>query len=332
MNERKPARAARYTGVDYFNGGLFATVDPIELQPPELGPLFAAANENNWSHVQPVIFGTLFESSLGKEERHALGAHFTYESDIQKIVRPTIVRPWDERIAAAKNAPDLLALLKELREFRVLDPACGSGNFLLVAYRSLREIEQRLLLRLFAQDKRQFPMIGLAPGISPNNFFGIDVNENAVEIAKVTLMLARRLAHRDAEKFWEDHADELPSQDTHSLELERDLPLDNLDQNILCADALFTPWPEAHAIIGNPPYLGSRYLAKEHGYEYARKVHAAFPGVPKMADYCVYWFRLAQDRLNPGGRAGLVGTNAIRRNESREASLDYVVNRGGTIT
>jgi SAM-dependent methyltransferase len=258
MNDSNPARAGRYAGVDYFNGGLFATVDPIELTPSELGPLFGAANENNWSYVQPVIFGTLFEGSLGKEERHALGAHFTYESDIQKIVRP-----WDERIAAARTAPDLLALLKELREFRVLDPACGSGNFLFVAYRSLRELEQRLLLHLFAQDKRQFAKVGLASGISPKSFFGIDVNENAVETAKVTLMLARRLAHREAEKFWADHAEELPGQDTHSLEFERDLPLDNLDANILCADALFTRWPEVDAIIGNPPYLGSRYLAKD---------------------------------------------------------------------
>ncbi len=332
MNDPNPARAGRYQGVLYFNGGLFATVDPIELQPPELGPLFGAAKENNWGYVQPVIFGTLFESSLGKEERHALGGHFTYESDIQKIVRPTIVRPWDERIAAAKNAADLLALLKELRQFRVLDPACGSGNFLFVAYRALREIEQRLLLRLFAQDKRQFAKVGLASGISPKNFFGIDINENAVETAKVTLMLARRLAHREAEKFWADHADELPGHDTHSLEFERDLPLDNLDDNILCADALFTPWPEADAIIGNPPYLGSRYLAREHGYEYARKVYAAFPDVPKMADFCVHWFRLAHDRLKPGGRAGLVATKTIRQNESREVSLDYIVNNGGTIT
>jgi hypothetical protein len=93
-------------------------VDPIELTPPELGPLVGAANEKNWGYVQPVIFGTLFEGSLGKAERHALGAHFTYESDIQKIVRPTIVRPWDERIAAAGTAADLLVLVKELRQFQ----------------------------------------------------------------------------------------------------------------------------------------------------------------------------------------------------------------------
>ena len=193
MNEAKPARGGRFAGVDYFNGGLFAQVEAIELQPAEIGMLFEASKED-WSRVQPVIFGTLFEGSLLKKQRHALGAHFTYESDIQKIVRPTMVRPWEERIAAAKNVSELLELLRQLRAFRVLDPACGCGNFLFVAYRALRELEQNLLLRLFTQDKRQFDKVGTASGISPKQFFGLDINENAVETAKVTLMLARRLA------------------------------------------------------------------------------------------------------------------------------------------
>ena len=214
----------------------------------------------------------------------------------------------------------------------MLDPACGCGNFLFVAYRALRELEQNLLLRLFTQDKRQFEKVGTASGISPKQFFGLDVNDNAVETAKVTLMLARRLASRSAHEFWDAHADLLPGGDTHALQFEKDLPLDNLDKNIVCADALFTPWPEADAIIGNPPFLGSRYLAQEHGYDYARKIHAAFPDVPKMADFCVHWFRLAHDNLKLGCRAGLVGTKTIRQNESREASLDYIVNNGGTIT
>jgi hypothetical protein len=331
MNDPKPARGGKYAGVDYFNGGLFAKVEPVELQPGDIGLLFEAAKQK-WQFVQPVIFGTLFEGSLGKEQRHALGAHFTYEADIQKIVRPTIVRPWEERIVAAKNVSDLLELLRQLRAFRVLDPACGSGNFLFVAYRALRELEQNLLVKLFAQDKKQFEKVGTASGISPKQFFGLDVNDNAVETAKVTLMLARRLAARSAHEFWDAHADVLPGGDTHALQFEKDLPLDNLDANIVCADALFTPWPEVDAIIGNPPFLGSRNLAKEHGYDYARKIYATFPDVPKMADFCVNWFRLANDHLKSGGHAGLVGTNTIRQNEAREASLDYIVKNGGTIT
>jgi len=331
MNDDKPARAGRYGGVDYFNGGLFAKVEPIALQPKELGLLFEASKEN-WSKVQPVIFGTLFEGSLLKAQRHALGAHFTYESDIQKVVRPTIVRPWDERLAEAKTGPDLIKLLDELRKFRVLDPACGSGNFLYVAYRALHDIEQRLLLKLFTQQQSTFERIGIASGISPRQFYGLDVNEFAVELAKVTLMLGRRLAHRDGEKFWEEHRDVLPGGDTAALQFEKDLPLDNLDDNILCRDALFTPWPEVEAIIGNPPFLDARRVTVIHGADYVKRVKERFPDIPGRADFCVHWFRQAHDCLKPGCRAGLVGTNTIRQNYSREGGLDYIVLNGGTIT
>jgi len=330
MNDPKPARGGRYAGVDYFNGGLFAKVEPLELQSAAIGLLFEAAKEN-WSKVQPVIFGTLFEGSLGKEERHALGAHFTYEADIQKIVRPTIVRPWEERITAAKNVSELLELLRQLRAFRVLDPACGSGNFLFVAYRAMRELEQNLLVKLFTQDKRQFEKAGTASGISPKQFFGLDVNDNAVETAKVTLMLVRRLAARSAHEFWDAHADVLPGGDTHALQFEKDLPLDNLDANIVCADALFTPWPEVDAIIGNPPFQSKNKMQQEFGPAYVQKLRQAYPQIPGRADFCVYWFRRAHDHLKSGQRAGLVGTNTIRQNYSREGGLDHIVNDGGTI-
>ena len=163
----------------------------------------------------------------------------------------------------------------------------------------------------------------LESAISLHQFFGIDIIPFAVELAKVTLMLAKELELIEAQKLAE--TDQL-------LIEEKPLPLDNLDKNIICADALFTDWPKADAIIGNPPYLGSRFLAQEFGYEYSRKIHTRFADVPKMADFCTHWFRLAHDALPAGGRAGLVGTNTIRQNESREASLDYIVGNGGTIT
>ncbi len=114
---------------------------------------------------------------------------------------------------------------------------------------------------------------------------------------------------------------------------EKPLPLDNLDKNILCADALFTEWPKVDAIIGNPPYLGSRYLAKRARLRLREQaLRQAFPGVPKMADFCTYWFRLAHDHLAPGGRAGLVGTQKIRSNTYQQGGLDYIVGNGGVIT
>jgi SAM-dependent methyltransferase len=320
MASVEPARGGRFQDVRYFNGGLFAVVDPIELKRAEVYALYEAAAHNDWSQVRPEIFGTLFQDSMDKEERHAFGAHFTSEFDIRKVVGPTIVRPWRNRIdAAGKNIGQLRKALADLRQFRVLDPACGSGNFLFIAYREIKRLERDILLRLRQVSKRE----PLESAISLHQFFGIDIIPFAVELAKVTLMLAKELEVIEAQKLAE--TDQL-------LIDEKPLPLDNLDKNIICADALFTEWPKADAIIGNPPYLGSRYVAQEHGYEYARKVHARFPEIPKMADFCTHWFRLAHAALPPGGRAGLVGTNTVRQNESREASLDYIVENGGVIT
>src|SRR5438552_2489298 len=320
MATDQSARAGRFTNVQYFNGGLFEVVDPIELKRAESYRLHEAARYNDWSKVRPEIFGTLFQDSMDKKERHAYGGHFTSEFDIRKVVGPTIVRPWRERIdAAGKNVGELRKALADIRNFRVLDPACGSGNFLFIAYREMKRLERDILLRLREVSKRE----PLESAISLHQFFGIDIIPFAVELAKVTLMLAKGSEVIEAQK----HAE------TEQLLIEeKPLPLDNLDKDIICADALFTEWPKAHAIIGNPPYLGSRFLAQEYGYDYARKVYARFPEVAKMADLCTHWFRLAHDALPEGGRAGLVGTNTVRQGETREASLHYIVANGGTIT
>jgi hypothetical protein len=327
MNNPVPAPAGRYQGVPYFNGGVFAVVEPLQLAQDEIEALLEAVQED-WSKVQPVIFGSIFESSMDAKERHAYGAHFTSEADIQKVIMPTIVRPWQDKIAKAKTFADLRNLRQELLQFRVLDPACGSGNFLYVAYRELKHIELDVLTKMHRDFPKQAQKETESASslISTRQFFGLDTNSFAVELAKVTLMLAKELTIKEVSHTLEN------AQQSMAFNYEPPLPLDNLDKNIVCADALFTEWPKADAIVGNPPYLGSRYLAKEHGYEYAERIYARFPDVPKMADFCTYWFRLAQDNLPKGGRAGLVGTNTIRQNESREASLDYIIENGGTLT
>ena len=325
MNDPHPAAAGRYKGVDYFNGGLFATVEPLDLHFGELNALIRASKEFDWEKVEPEIFGTLFQKSMGEKARHAYGAHYTSPIDIMKVVNPTIVRPWDRAIDGAEGYDALLLLRKSLARYRVLDPACGSGNFLYVAYRELKAVERRLLRRMLDADRdRTLADLASVPFVSTTGFFGLDVLPFAVELAKVTLMLAKELALA------------LPEGDDPEVaalvrDVEKPLPLDNLDANIRLADALFDPWPEADAIIGNPPYLGSRYLAKELGYPYARKLADAYPDVPRMADFVAYFFRRAHDRLAPGGRAGLVGTNTIRQNETREAGLDHIVANGGVI-
>ena len=319
MNSRQRADGGRFQQVDYFNGGLFETVDPVELRPNELSRLHDAAKRYDWSQVKPEIFGTIFQASMDKEERHAFGAHFTSEFDIQKVVGPTIARPWQERIeACGRDKARLRAALDDLRRFRVLDPACGSGNFLFVAYRVMKRLERDLLARL----RRAGAGESITSEVRLSQFYGMDVLPFAAELAKVTLMLAKELEVREAHAF---------GQSEDFFIEEKALPLENLEGNILCADALFTPWPAADAIIGNPPYLGAKLLKPTHGADYADKVRAAFPAVPGMADFCVYWFRKAHDQLAADGRAGLVGTQNIRNNQSRVGGLDYITQTGGTI-
>ncbi len=313
MNSPGMTPAGRFKGVDYFNGGLFAQIDPIDLTHPELKLLEVAALEN-WSKVRPAIFGSIFESAIDAKTRHAHGIHYTAEADIMKIVRPTISRYWEERIDQASTIGELNALQLELQNYRVLDPACGSGNFLYIAYQELKQIEQKLLDKI--AERRKSPREQLQMGfVTPNQFFGIDNNPFAVELARVTLMIARKVA-----------IDRLGLQD-----YEPALPLDTLDKNIVCKDALFTEWPKADAIIGNPPFLGGYRMRQELGDEYTEKVFERFPDVKDKVDFCTYWFRLSHLNLEANGRAGLVGTNSIRQGNARRAGLDNIVHNGGFI-
>lgn len=323
MNSPTPIKNGRYQTVAYFNIGLFAVVDPIDFHADELQVL-AEASSANWAQVDPAIFGTLFQQSMGKPERHALGAHFTSEAEIQKVVLPTIVRPWRERIAAAKTREALLELRKALAEYRVLDPACGSGNFLYVAYRELVRLEMELVERLRQEFSSAKSKVSSAAFVGIRQFYGIDLSPFAVELAKVTMLLGRKLAY--------DEVIESINIAQLGFSMENPLPLDNLDANIRLDDALFCKWPSADAIIGNPPYQSKNKMQGEFGPEYVHRVREAFPDVPGRADYCVYWFRKAHDELPTQGRAGLVGTNTVRQNFSRQGGLDYILQTGGTIT
>jgi SAM-dependent methyltransferase len=319
MNTPNRTPAGRYKDVEYFNGGIFQTVAPLELSDYELNCLWNAT-QYEWSNVNPAIFGSIFEAGMEKDARHILGAHYTSEQDIKKVVLPVITDPWLRRIEVAETLDDLYDLLRELRQFRVLDPACGSGNFLFIAYKEMKLLEQNMLARLRAastsrdEAKRLSQFLQDEPYVSIRQFYGIDINEYAVELAKVTLMIAKELHVREA--F--DNKDAA-------------LPLDNLDANIVCADALFTDWPECEAIVGNPPYQSKNKMQQEFGVEYLNKLRTTYPDVNGRADFCVYWFWLAHRHLREGQYAGLVGTNTVRQNNSRESSLDYIVQNGGAI-
>ncbi|MTF39065.1 DNA methyltransferase [Cyanobacterium aponinum] len=311
MNNRGVTPAGKYQGVEYFNGGLFATVEAIELTKPELEILATVARQD-WSKVRPAIFGNIFEGTVNAQQRHSYGIHYTSEADIMKIVRPTISKYWEDLIDSANTIKDLTNLQLKLQEYKVLDPACGSGNFLYIAYQELKRIEQLLLDKIKSKTKGNNQQFNLS-FVTPNQFYGMDVNPFAVELAKVTLMIARKVA---IDKF--------------NL-TEPALPLDSLDNNIICCDALFTDWVKADAIIGNPPFLGGKHMRLNLSDDYVEKIFTKFQDVKDSVDFCSYWFRISHDNLDENGRAGLVATNSISQGKSRKASLDYIMQNKGYI-
>lgn len=326
MAQPIPAKGGRFKSIDYFNGGLFSNVEPVELTPDECKLLFEASAEN-WRSVAPPIFGTIFQGSMDADQRHAQGAHFTSEADILKVVLPSIVEPWQEAIRSSRSLGEYENLLQAIRCFKVLDPACGSGNFLYVAFRELVAVEMEILRTIHTKfghrARKRAKEMSL---ISPLQFFGIDRDLFAVELAKVTLMIGKRIVLADNIESPFAMQIDLP------IEWERPLPLDNLDKNIVEDDALFCAWPKVNAIIGNPPFQSKNKMQKELGREYVNRLRAAYPNVPGRADYCVYWFRRTHDELCQEARAGLVGTNTVRQNYSREGGLEYITRSGGTIT
>lgn len=312
MNQKgSQNRKGELGGTRYVNGELFDNPAEVDLNPIEL-TLLAQAAEFDWSRVDPTIFGSLMEGVLGRDRRWELGAHYTHEADIMKIVGPTIVAPWQLRIDDCAGPSQARALLEELCAFTVLDPACGCGNFLYVAYRELRGLEAELKRRIRELAVEQGLPAPPAPWpyVRLTNFQGIDIERIAVMIARVTLWMGHR---QMIERYGEAEAP---------------LPLVSLP-GIRVGDALRIDWPVTNCIIGNPPFLGSQHIREAFGGEYVDWLKAAF-GVG-VKDFCVYWFRRAHDHLEPGQRAGLVGTNSISQNRARSASLEYIVSHGGRI-
>ena len=302
-----------YAGVPYANGGLFEHPARLHLEPEELELLHDAAANFNWREVQPQIFGSLLEGTLGHDKQWELGAHYTHDAELQKVVVPTIVRPWVERIENLSSHREAERAQSDLMRYLVLDPACGSGNFLYLAYRELRRIERRLHereseLRLAA---------GLPDAPRLNIFFplqnirGIEIDTFAVSLARMTLWMGHRLA-------------------VEELDLnENTLPLVDLS-GIVNADALRIPWPDADAIVGNPPYHGSQNLRQVLGDDRVEWLRRTFDcGVQDLA---VYWFRRAARSMRPGTRAGFVATNSVSQGRARRSSLNDLVARGAVIT
>jgi type II restriction/modification system DNA methylase subunit YeeA len=330
--------------VEWFNGGLFDHDDALPLEKADVADLLAAARLD-WSEIDPSILGTLFERGLDPDKRSQLGAHYTDRDKIMQIVGPVVVEPllaeWAEvkgQIEAVLDkAPkqtaekllrgrDLAQRTKALNEaealhrrfldrilaFRILDPACGSGNFLYLGLLALKDIEHRVNLEAEAMGlPRGFPQTG------PEAVLGIEINPYAAELARVSVWIG-----------------EIQWMRRNGFEAAKNPILRPLG-TIECRDAVLNPdgtraeWPEADAVVGNPPFLGNKKMIGELDEDYTFALRSAYPEVPGGADLVCYWFAKAWEGIATGrfARAGLVATNSIRGGANR-AVLKPVVEGG----
>jgi type II restriction/modification system DNA methylase subunit YeeA len=351
--------------VDWFNGSLFKddTILPLEADDLKLLEEVAALG---WSAIEPAIFGTLFERGLDPSKRSQLGAHYTDPAMIERIIRAVITQPllteWAEardeiarrlsspqqaqlsvqrqrraskpslfpslpiaapaeprqsaprrvstREAEAKEVRDVF--LERLRNFRVLDPACGSGNFLYVALMALKDIELQVIIESEALGiPRVFPLVG------PDSVLGIERNSFAVELARVTVWIG-----------------EIQWMRRKGYDLSRNPVLSSLP-GIVELDAILDEstgqeprWPDADVIVGNPPFLGSRFHLRRLGSDYVRKMREAYNGrVPAGADLVCYWFEKARAMTTEGrvSRVGLLATKSIANAEPSRQVPDRII-------
>jgi hypothetical protein len=319
-------------GVDdipWFNGGLFQTIAVPPLSAPDLTELRRAA-DLNWSAIDVSIFGTLFERGLDPAKRSQLGAHYTDPATIERLIDPVIRRPllqkWELvaqqiKALAAKITKKgdrnyraahalFITWLDELKNYRALDPACGSGNFLYLALKCLKDVEHHSHLQAaeLGLDREADLVTG------PHNVLGIELNEYAAELARVTVWIG-----------------ELQWRLAHGYEFKTNPVLDTLE-HIECRDALLADggsearWPAANVVIGNPPFLGVSRKRSELGEAYTRALDTVYAArVPGAADLVCYWFDKALTQMAAGQlqRAGLVTTNSIRGGTNRKV-LDAI--------
>lgn len=309
--------------VDWFNGGLFDDDSVLPLETADIDNLLTASRLD-WSEIDPSILGTLFERGLDPDKRSQLGAHYTDRDKIMQIVHPVIVAPLEREWAEAKAkiettldaaqhktgatrtkaqaaaARTMAEWRERLLRFRVLDPACGSGNFLYLSLLALKDIEHRANLEAEALGlPREFPRVG------PENVLGIELNPYAAELARVSVWIG-----------------EIQWMRRNGFDASRNPILRTLD-NIECRDAILNPdgtetaWPETDVVVGNPPFLGAKLMKGNLGVAETERIRAAFAKrLPGFTDLVCYWFEKSRDAIVAGRaqRAGLVATNSIAKN------------------
>lgn len=324
-------RGGRF-GVDrlpHVNGGLFDDKPALAIDESDIRLLVAAGSEN-WAHIDPSIFGTLFERLLDPNKRSQIGAHYTDEVKIMRLLEPVIFRPLREEWESAKETIASLitsarkkgprakewtraeerrsAFIERLRTISILDAACGSGNFLYLALQGVKNLEHA--------SNQECEALGLSPrlpAVGPEIIRGIEINPLAAELARTTIWIG------DIQWSIQNGFYARPEPILRPLE------------TIECRDALIdasngktpaeAPWPAADFIVGNPPFLGIRMMRNGLGDETVEQLFTIYQErVSREADFVCYWFEKALAAINAGRtkRVGLVATNSIRGGGNRK--------------
>ncbi|MCX9147474.1 class I SAM-dependent DNA methyltransferase [Erythrobacter sp. WG] len=347
--------------VKRFNGYLFKNTEALPIDAEELHVLIDAAAKD-WTEVEPAIFGTLLERALSAKDRSKLGAHYTPRAYVERLISPTIMEPlrgdWDGvRVAAATlidegKADDAKRLVEafhaKLASTKVLDPACGTGNFLYVAMARMKELEGEVLDLLIELGDDQYVAELTGHTITPENFLGIEINPRAAAIAQLVLWIGylqwhfrvngqdrsppepilrdiKTIENRDALISYEAR---VPEKDEHNQPLTR---WDGETMKVHPVTGRMVPdedarvevyryvkpvaakWPKADFIVGNPPFIGNKRMRERLGDGYAEAVRAAYPKVTASVDIVMYWWHLAAQAcaLKSTRRFGFITTNSI---------------------
>jgi len=353
--------AAAAAAVRRFNGGLYAGGgDPLKVTPDEIDLLIIAA-EHDWANVEPAIFGTLLENALTTRQRGQLGAHFTPRAFVERLVLPTVMEPlraeWDGFKAASYarlEAGDREGAAALLRDFharlcavRVLDPACGTGNFLYVTMEMMKRLEGEVLdalTNLVAGEGDRFALPGAS--VDPHQFLGLEKNPRAVPVAELVLWIGYLQWHfrtlgaappaepilrdfhnirlADAVLTWK--REELVRNPDGTLKTvwgghkkrealtgKRIVDQSDMHEVSRLIGASQSEWPEADFVIGNPPFNFGKHLRNEVGHGYAEAYWRAYPDLPEAADYVMAWWIRAADLLarNKIRQFGFITTNSI---------------------
>ncbi len=357
--------------IRHFNGGLFREVHALPLTVPQLQLLLGAAR-CDWSDVEPAIFGTLLERALSTVDRHKLGAHFTPREYIERLVRPTVIEPlraeWDAVRAAARQVLEaangepgaaerrqaarlVRSFLDELCHIRVLDPACGTGNFLYVTFDLIKQLEAEVVRELsdVGDDQTALELAGVR--VVPEQFLGLEINPRAQAIAELVLWLgALQWALRTGAPLTDPVLHDARNIESRDALLKHDEPTLRLDANgkpITVWDGRTTrfhpvtgrkvpdenarepvwdypnphvsEWPEADFIVSNPPFLGGKDIRAALGDGYCETLWRTYPQVGASADFVMYWWHKAADLVRQGKvrRFGFITTNSITQTFDR---------------